>query len=178
MNKKIKFIILGLILAALILTSVNFLSNILIQKEIIKPPPAILKLDGKEHVSGVGSYCWELVFSFTCADYSGIPTPDEPLPANSPFMGHLILPLEEIPQEIQINAIRVTDDDKIESYQNGSFMWHPKEGHMQEGNYSTLPPKRESDIKLSLEPGIYILEVHPIWKEKGSVCYGFLLTVQ
>lgn len=178
MNKKIKFVILGLLLAVLILAIINFQSIKPLQREIIKPPPAILKLDGKEQVSGIGSYCWNGVFSSLCADYVGPQTPDEPLPAISPFTAHLSLPLEEIPQELHINVFRVTDDDEIELGANGSRSWHIKEENMQQGNYSTLTPERESDINLSLEPGLYILQVYPIWKEKGSVSYGFLLTVQ
>lgn len=177
MNKKIKFAIFGLILAVLILVIINFQSTILPHKEIIKPPPAILKLDGKEQISGIASYCWNGVFSSVCADYAGLQTPDEPLPAISPFTAHLSLPLEEIPQELHVNVIRVKDDDEIELGANGSRSWHIKEENMQQGNYSTLTPERESDINLSLEPGLYILEVYPIWKEKGSVSYGFLLNV-
>ena len=178
MNKKIKFAIIGLILAVLILTVINFQSTILPYREIIKPPPAILKLDGKEQISGIGSYCWNEVSSSSCADYNGIPTSDEPLPVSSPFTVHLSLPLKEPPRELQINVIRVTDDDKIKSGLNGSFMWQVKGENMQEGNYSNLIPESESDINLSLEPGLFVLEVYPSWKEKGSVSYGFLIEVR
>jgi len=174
MNKKIKFAIIGLILAVLILIIINFQ----IDREIIKPPSAILKVDGKEQISGIGSYCWNEAWKSVCADYIGIPTSDEPLPVSSPFTVHLSLPLNEPPQELQINVIRVTDDDKIKSSLNGSFIWQVKGENLQEGNYSNLAPESESDINLSLESGLYLLEVFPRWKEKGSVSYGFLLKVQ
>lgn len=128
MNKKIKFALLALILAVLILVIINFQSTIQLQREKIKPPPAILKLDGKQQVSGIGSYCWNGLFNSVCADYAGIPTSDEPLPASSPFTVHLSLPLKEPPQELQINVFRVTDDDRIKSGLNGSFMWQVKGG--------------------------------------------------
>ena len=48
---------------------------------------------------------------------------------------------------------------------------------MQKGNYYNLTPERESDINLSLLPGLYVIEVYPRWKEKGSVSYGFLVNV-
>ncbi|MCX9084811.1 MAG: hypothetical protein OIN87_08455 [Candidatus Methanoperedens sp.] len=178
MNKKIKFAIIGLILAVFILVIINIQSTILPHREIIKPPPAILKLDGKEQISGIGSYCWNEAWESVCADYAGIPTVSEPLPAKSPVIAHLSLPLKEPPEELQINVILVTDDDKIKSYLNGSFMWLPEEEKMQTSNYSNLTPESESDINLSLEPGLYVLEVFPRWKEKGSVAYGFLLNVQ
>jgi len=178
MNKKIKFAILGLLLAVLILVIINFQSTIKKQEEIIKPPPAFLKLNGIEQISGIGSYCWNGVFSSVCADYAGIPTSDEPLSASSPFTVHLSLPFKESPQELQINVIRVTDDDKIKSSLNGSFMWQVKGENMQEGNYSNLTPESELDINLSLKPGLFVLEVYPRWNEKGDVSYGFLLKVQ
>lgn len=173
MNKIIKYAIIGLVLAVLILIIINFQ----LDREIIKPPSAILKVDGKEQISGIGSYCWNEAWKSVCADYIGIPTSDEPLPVSSPFTVHLSLPLKELPQELQINVIRVTDDDKIKSSLNGSFIWQVKGENMQEGNYSNLTPESDSDINLSLESGLYVLEVFPRWKEKGSVSYGFLLKV-
>jgi hypothetical protein len=175
MNKRTKFGILGIIILTLIF--IVIVVYLFPHKDII-PPPASLKINGIEQTSGIGSYCWFETWKGLCADYSGIPTPDEPLPAISPFTVHLSLPLKEPPQELEINVIPVTEDDKIKSYQNGSFMWHPEGEKMQEGNYSRLAPERESDINLSLEPGLYVLHVRPIWTEKGSVSYGFLLAVQ
>jgi len=175
MNKRTKFGILGIIILTVIF--ILIVVYLFPHKDII-PPPASLKINGIEQTSGIGSYCWFETWKGLCADYSGIPTSDEPLPAISPFTVHLSLPLMEPPQELEINVIPVTEDDKIKSYLNGSFMWLPKGEYMQEGNYSTLTPERESDMNLSLETGLYVLEVHPRWKEKGDVSYGFLLSVQ
>lgn len=174
MNKKIKYAIIGLISEVLILTIISFQ----IDREIIMPPTAILKIDGKEQISGIGSYCWMGFWKGFCADSVGIPTPDEPLSVSSPLTVHLSLPLKKSPQDLQINVIRVTEDDKIESNLNGFFIWQVKGENMQEVNYSNLTLKSESDIDLSIESGLYVLEVVPSWKEKGSVSYGFLLKVQ
>ena len=186
MNSKIKFAIIGLILsvllAVLILVIINFSSMQPRQMEILKPPPAILKVNGTEQISGFGSYCWneaDKVFGMTmsstsiCADYEGIHTPVEPLLSSSPFTAHLILPLKEPPRELQLKVIQVTDDDEIIRSFANDRAWHIKEG-----NYSNLTLENESDINLSLLPGLYVLEVHPGWKEKGDVSYGFLLNVQ
>jgi len=178
MNKKIKFAIIGLILAVLILAIINFQLHMRLQREIIKPPSAILKADGKEQISGIGSYCWNEVTSSVCADYMGIPTSDEPLPVSSPFTVHLSLPFKEPPQELQINVIRVTDNDKIKSRLNGSLLWQVRGENLYKGNYSNLTPESESNINLSLEPGLFVLKVYPSWKEKGSVSYGFLVEVR
>lgn len=149
MNKKIKFAILGLILTVLIQTIINFQLHVPPQREIIKPPPAILKVGGKEQISGIGSYCWEEAWKGVCADYAGIPTVSEPLPVKSPVTAHLSLPLKEPPQELQIWVVQVMNKDMS-----------------------------EQDVSLSLEPGLYVLEEFPSWKEKDSVSYGFLLKVQ
>jgi hypothetical protein len=173
MNKKIKFTILGLILAVLILAIINFQLHVPLQREIIKPPSAILKVDGKEQISGIGSYCWNEVSSSVCADYAGIPTIGEPLPANSTFTAHLNLPLKEPPQELQLKVVQVTNKDILETDAGNLQFWRSSDG-----KYIMLPLESEQDVNLSLEPGLYVLEVFPRWKEKGSVSYGFLLKVQ
>ena len=169
MNKKTKFAILGAVI--LIVTGVYF-QLYLPQKEI-RPPPAILTVDGKEQTAGIGSYCWNEIGKGVCADMIGTITAKEPLPVSSPFTAHLRLPLEAPPQELQLNIIRVTDDDEIRTGTDDFRAWHVKGG-----NYSRLPLERESDINLSLESGLYVLQVNAGWKEKGSVVYGFLLKVQ
>ncbi|VVB89792.1 Uncharacterised protein [uncultured archaeon] len=173
MNSKVKLAISGLILAVLVLSIINFQLHAPQQREIIKPPPATLMIDGKEQVSGVGSYCWNGVFSSVCADYAGIPTVSEPLPANSTFTAHLVLPLKEPPQELQLKVAQVTNKDMLEPGAGDIRLWRSGEG-----KYLTLPLESEQDVNLSLEPGLYVLEVFPGWKEKGSVSYGFLIKVE
>ncbi len=171
MNKKIKYVISGLIIAILILMIMNFQSPLLQGGEIIKPPPALLKIDGKEQTSGIGSYCWSGFYSSVCADAAGITTPEVPLPAKSPVStAHLSLPISEPPLGLELNIIQVTDKDALELKVEGSRLWG-----FREGKYIALPPESEQDINLSLEPGFYVLEVSTRWKEKGSVSYGFLL---
>lgn len=178
MNKKIKYVILGFILAILILAIINFQFPVPLQSEIIKPPPAILKIDGGEQISGIGSYCWNEVslyplFSSVCADYAGIPTISEPLPANSTFTAHLSLPRKEPPEELQLKVVQVTNKDILETGAGELRFWRSSGG-----KYFMLPLESEQDVNLSLEPGLYVVEVFPRWKEKGSVSYGFLLEVQ
>jgi hypothetical protein len=79
------------------------------------PPPAILKINGNEQTSGIGSYCWKVeneTYSI-CADTIGIITPAEPLLTLSPFTAHLTLPLQESPEELGFSATRVTDEDEL-----------------------------------------------------------------
>ena len=43
---------------------------------------------------------------------------------------------------------------------------------------SSLPLEREQDIILSLDAGIYVLDIFAQWEEVGDVSYGFLVEVQ
>ncbi len=177
MKMRFQLVILGIVI--LIAAGVYFQLYVLQHREIIKPPPAILNIGGKEQTSGIGSYCWngELssngVFSSVCADYAGIPTIGEPLSANSTFIGHLSLPLKEPPQELHLMVVQVTNKDVIETGSGDLRFWNPVNG-----KYSTLPLKNEQDVNLSLKQGLYVLEVFPEWKEHGSASYGFLLEVK
>lgn len=175
MKCKIKFGIFGIVI--LILIIIIIVTYPLPDKEI-KPPHAILTIAGEEQISGIGSFCWretwnDQTWKALCEDYDGIPTAQEPLLAFSPFTLHLRMLLNEPPEELQLNIYQVTDKDEIE-LNSGVWRWWK----YQEGKYVTLPLESEQDVNLSLEPGLYVLNVYPNWKEKGSVSYGFLLNVQ
>lgn len=166
MNRKVKFSILAI--AILIVISVY-----LISQEEIEPPPAILEIDGKEQISGIGSYCWSGTWKALCADMIGIPTAQEPLIAGPTFTAHLRLPLQEPPYELQFNVVQVTEKDELTFDGRGWRWWRTNEG----GRF-TLPLEREQDIELSLEPGLYVLSIYAWWKEEGSASYGFLVEVR
>ncbi len=166
MNRIVKFTILAIVI--LIAISVYFVS----QKEI-EPPPAILNIDGKEQISGIGSYCWRGTWKALCADMIGIPTAQEPLIASSPFTAHLRLPLQEPPYELQFNVVQVTEQNELNFSGRGWRWWRTSEG----GRF-TLPLEREPDIELSLKPGLYVLSIYAWWKEEGSASYGFLVEVR
>jgi len=142
-----------------------------------EPPPAILKIDGNEQISGIGTNCWKVeneTFRL-CADYAGIITPAEPLLTKSPFTAILRLPLQVPPEELEFSTFRVTDENELNKVKGAAYVaWNfePK-------NWSSynVPLERESDINLSLEPGLYVLNVFVKWKEKGDVSYGFLVQV-
>jgi len=140
------------------------------------PPPSILEISGNEQTSGIGSNCWkeENQTSYLCADTIGIITPAEPLVTQSLFTAHLTLPLQESPEELGFSATRVTDDDELKEAVNDVRAWR-FEGNI--GDWNKLPSVRESDMNLSLEPGLYVLNVGAKWKDIGSVTYGFLVQV-
>jgi len=144
------------------------------QKEI-EPPPAILKIDGKEQISGIGSYCWTETWNALCVDMIGIPTAQEPLIASSPFTAHLRLPLKEPPYELRFDVIRVDHENQINLSARGWRWWDIRD--TQRKNF-TLTLESEQDIELSLEPGLYVLNIGAWWTEKGSASYGFLVEVR
>jgi len=166
MNKRTIFSILAIVI--LIAISVYLIS----QKEI-EPPPAILKIDGKEQISGIGSYCWMGAWKGLCVDMIGIPTAQEPLIASSPFTAHIRLPLQEPPYELRLNVVRVKDEDELNFSARGWRWWKEREEKL-----FILSLEREQDIELSLEPGLYVLSIGAWWKDKGSASYGFLVEVQ
>ncbi|MFZ2411929.1 MAG: hypothetical protein WAW23_10190 [Candidatus Methanoperedens sp.] len=145
----------------------------MVYQEKIEPPPAILKIDGKEQISGIGSYCWGGTWKALCADMIGIPTAQEPLLASSHFTAHLRLPLQEPLYELRLNVVQVKDEDELNFGAPGWRWWKEREEKL-----FTLPLEREQDIELSLEPGLYVLSVGAWWEKKGSASYGFLVEVQ
>jgi hypothetical protein len=168
MNRKLKYPILASVI-------IIALSIYLISQQEIEPPPAILKIGGKEQISGIGSYCWSGTWKALCADMIGIPTAQEPLIASPTFTAHLRLPLQEPPYELQLNVVRVKDEDELNFSGRGWRWWDAR--NVEEKNF-TLPFEPEKDIELSLEPGLYVLSIGAWWKEMGSASYGFLVEVR
>ncbi|NJD51444.1 MAG: hypothetical protein FIB07_01090 [Candidatus Methanoperedens sp.] len=169
MNKKAKYTILAVVI--LIAISVYFIS----QREI-EPPPAILSIGGKEQVSGIGSYCWKETLRALCVDMIGIPTAQEPLVAGSPFTAHISLPVQESPYDLydlRLYITRAKGEDEL-NFSGRGWRWWKARG---EKNF-TLPLEHEQDIKLSLEPGLYVLNIDAWWKDIGSASYGFLVEVK
>lgn len=166
MNRKVKFLI-GIVILIVVAISIYLISH-----EEPEPPPAILKIDGKEQISGIGSYCWEERWNALCVDMIGLPTPKEPLLASSPFTAHLTLPLQEPPYELRLYVVRVKDEDEINFSGQGWRWWK-----MKEEKVLILPLVSGQDIELSTEPGLYVLNIDAWWNKKGSASYGFLVEV-
>jgi hypothetical protein len=145
---------------------------------LVEPPPAFLKTDGQEQVSGIGTYCWQQATEINtavavCADMAGIPTAEEPLIVSSPFTAAFRLVPEETPDELLLEVISVTAGDEIERWPPGGRGWVFKEGERH-----SLPLEREPSLELSLEPGLYVLNLAGWWQAWGDASYGFLVEVQ
>ena len=80
-------IVAGMAMVSLILLSGSAVA-------LTDPPPALLKIGGKEQSAGIGDRCWKIeneTFSI-CGDTFSIITPADPLLTGSPFKAHLTLP--------------------------------------------------------------------------------------
>lgn len=133
------------------------------------PPPALLEIDGNQQSAGIGDSCWKGL----CADTFDKITPTEPLHVKSPFTAYLSLPLQP-PNKASFIVTQVTDDNELYANGNSARVWRFE---WTEGDWHNLPLERESDINLSLEPGLYVLSVFVKWQEQGDVFYGFLVQV-
>ena len=144
----------------------------------VEPPPAVLELSGQEQVSGIGTYCWTQATAEgetgvgVCADMAGIPTAEEPLDTGSPFTAIFRLAPEQPPDELLLEVIPVTAGDELERWPPGSRGWAFKPGQRH-----NLALDRAPSIVLSLEPGLYVLNLFGRWQAWGDASYGFLVEV-
>ena len=137
------------------------------------PPEATLVINGQSQASGIGTYCWPGVEGdvSVCADMIGVPTPLEPLEAESPFLAQFEFPLAD-PSELQLLAVPVSAEDELEGPSGEYRWWEPKSGEP-----FPLPIETAPEIELSLEAGLYVLRIFARWEGVGDVLYGFLVEV-
>ncbi|MCL7454721.1 MAG: hypothetical protein M8467_16920 [Anaerolineae bacterium] len=140
----------------------------------VKPPPAVLAIGGQEQVSGIGSYCWSDLDQglSVCADSIGVITPEQPLIAPATFTAQFRLAPEGLPSELSLRTIAVTPADALAPVLPGSRAWPGGPGEQ-----FVLPLQREPELDLTLEPGLYVLDLFARWDSLGDVSYGFLVEV-
>jgi hypothetical protein len=139
------------------------------------PPLARLEIGQESWLAGRGGYCWR----GTCADF-GIYTNSEPIVVGSPFTAHLHLPLVEPPDVLKLYTMQVSPPGSLE-YETVSDLgasWSAEESGRESLDRGGLLLNRDQDIKLSLEPGYYVLTIFAAWRDYGDVQYGFLIEVQ
>lgn len=146
--------------------------------DTVEPPPAFLTIAGQEQVSGIGTYCWGEPSGTApgvhlCIDLMGIPTAEEPLLATSPFTATFRLAPEGPPEELLVTVISVTPSDEMNDWPAGQRGWP-----FLPGERYTLPLENEPSLALSLEPGLYVLNLFGRWEGRGDASYGFLIQVQ
>jgi hypothetical protein len=140
------------------------------------PPLARLEAGGKTQAANLGSYCW----NGGCLDGPGVSTSSTPLILRSSAAARLHLPLDEIPEVLTLSATFVSSPGRLQYdflYEDQAEWSYEKPGR-ERLDLGALPLKREQDLKLSLEPGYYVLTILAAWRDLGDVQYGFLIEVQ
>ena len=141
-----------------------------------EPPLITLVIDGKEQVSGLGSYCWRREDRGPiCADMIGIPTTQNALAVVTPFTAHLQLPVELPVTESLLTVLLVTDENQVDAQAKGLRWWRPNFEGKEE---FALAPEAKTTVELSPEPGLYVLSLFVRWQRGGSTSYGFLVEVR
>lgn len=140
----------------------------------VKPPPAVLEVDGQEQISGIGSYCWSDPEEGValCADMLGIITPENPMEVPASFAARFQLSPEEEPGELALRVIPVSAEDEILPSGEGWRAWPGAPGDLY-----TLALERAPEIELNLVPGTYVLDLFARWEDWGDASYGFLVEV-
>jgi len=149
------------------------------QREMVdlgNPPLAMLEIGEEKQLAGRGSFCW----SGNCLDGAGISTSTIPLVVQSPFAAHLRLPLVKPPDTLRLYSMAVLPPGPLE-YENVSDLeasWSYEKPGRELLDQGTLLLRRDQDIKLSFEPGYYVLVIFAAWRDYGDVKYGFLIQVR
>jgi hypothetical protein len=142
----------------------------------IKPPDAVLVIGEIAQRSGIGAYCWvktggPVAGAAYCGDDEEVTTSAAPLTAFSPLTASLRLPLQPAPTEVQLQVLRVTDQDRLNTTPGG-IRWR---SHL--ATPVTLEATITQEIDLKLDPGLYVWRVSARWDRVGNVVYGFLINV-
>jgi len=143
------------------------------RRPLVRPPRALLEVDGIEQEAGIGTYCWP---EAGCVDYfTGMIAPADPLRTDSPLVGSLTFPPDEAPTHIRLRTYRYDDQRGRPTYDDWAF-WPYEDGVAVGPNYE-LPLLREQPLQLVREPGLYVVRVG-VWYEDADVFYGFLVEVE
>ena len=140
-----------------------------------EPPHATLEVNGQKQIAGLGGYCW----LNSCLDGTAISTNSMPIVAQTSSAIHLHLPLVDPPNKLALSTMWISPPGKPEYDEfhgdQEQAIWYFNRPIIALGD---LPLRREQDLKLSLEPGFYVLILDATWKEYGDVSYGLFIEVQ
>ena len=144
------------------------------------PEPSYLEINGQVQTAEVGSFCWDYTdengkpVGGACQDSIGISTPIDPLPAESTITAQFSLPYATPPERLSLHVFPASSENEI-SLEKGADMrlWSYTEGIIKELD---LQPRQQ--VKIELEPGLYVFSVSAGWDVKGEVMYGFLVEVK
>ena len=146
------------------------------EPEFDGPPPATLTIDGAQQLSGIGTSCWSTVdLGAICADYFGVPTPADPLPASSSITATLQLAVQTPPTSLSLAVFAVSPEMDLLPDNLDSASWpFPGEYDLRR----ELRLESRTQFELALDPGLYVFSIFAVWEHLGDVNYGFLVEVR
>ena len=155
-----------------------------------EPQPAKIIINGKTYDSEIGTTRWIMEALpdgsqvTAIGDAFAIITPKEPIVVNGDLSILLRLPIPIDPTELWYIVYKVSEDELVsQNLTQDVFRWNPDYNtQMYIDNASALLSDAQY-LNFSLEPGIYVFEVHAAWGGKPphtelEADYGFLLEVQ
>ena len=146
------------------------------EPEFDGPPPATLTIDGAQQLSGIGTSCWSTVdLGAICADYFGVPTPADPLPASSSITATLQLAVQTPPTSLSLAVFAVSPETDLLPDDPDSASW-PFPGEYDLSRELRLESRTQ--FELALDPGLYVFSIFAVWEHLGDVNYGFLVEVR
>jgi len=144
------------------------------------PEPSYLKINGQVQTAKVGSFCWDYTdengtpVGGACQDSIGISTPIEPLPATKTITAQLSLPYAAPPDRLALEVFAASSENEVPLEEGADLrLWSYTDGIKVELD---LQPQQE--VKIELEPGLYVFYMSAGWNVKGDVMYGFLVEVK
>lgn len=191
MNKIVCFLVVALALVACQPTTVTAIPTIdVLTPYYGTPQPVKAIVNGKEYESKIGTTQWikEIqpggIRVIEIGDAFAIITPTEPIVTTTNLSLTLKLPIPINPTELWYVIFKVSKNElDSQDSTHGSFRWNPdyKTQTYQEQTHTQL--LTEQQLTFSLEPGIYVFEVHAGWGDTPpntelEADYGFLIEVQ
>ena len=143
----------------------------------VRPPGAVLTVDGVEQKAGLGSYCWDSWVRGICSTSGGPVTPSEPLVVHSPVRAELRV--GDGQPSIRLRVLPVAQDDGPRDTSQSARMWPFTREWFESALVDQAITAAESHkLRFPLEPGLYVLSVSAQWSDQGrDASYGFLLSV-
>ena len=144
------------------------------------PIPSYLEINGQVQTAKVGSYCWDYMDEIgkpvggACQDSFAISTPIEPLSADKTITAQFSLPYATPPDRLTFVVFAASSENEIPLEEGADLrLWSYTEGTIYKLD---LQPRQE--VKIELEPGLYVFYAEAGWDAKGDVTYGFLVKVK
>ncbi len=155
-----------------------------------EPQPAKVIVNGKTYDSEIGTIKWITEIqpdgsrAMVIGDAFAIITPTEPIVTTSNLLLTLKLPIPINPTELGYALFKVSQKElDSQDSTHGAFRWNPDYKTQAYQGQTDLPLLAEQQLTFSLEPGIYVLEVHAGWggippHTELEADFGFLFKAQ